>query len=68
VAVFVSDDDERAVFVRTLYTRELGREPSVQEQSMWYPDLKPGGHGADAVFATIRDSTEAQAFRAKRGW
>lgn len=65
--VFLNEDDEKRCFIRVIFNRELGREPaSAQEQNMWATAL--GTKGADAVLAEIRDSQEAQNFRARRGW
>ena len=64
--VFLNDDDEKRTFVRVLFNREVGREPSAQEQSDRAAEL--GVKGADLVLAELRDSQEAQDFRAKRGW
>lgn len=66
MGVFLNPTDEQRFFVRTLFNRELGREPTVDEQSARVQQLV--GAGADVVLAELRDSAEAQEFRDKRGW
>jgi hypothetical protein len=64
--VFLSDADGDAWFVRKCFNDELGREPTAAEQAGWV--AYKTAHGADLTLAGIRDSTEAQNFRKRRGW
>lgn len=66
MSAFPNDTDARMFLVRTLFNRELGREPTAAEQTARVAQIP--AQGADLVLAQIRDSPEAQAFRAKRGW
>lgn len=66
MSVFLNDDDERRFWVRLAFNRELGREPSAQEQQDRAAELQM--KGADLVLAELRDSGEAQQFRQRRGW
>lgn len=67
MAVFLNSQDEQRCLIRTWFNRELGREPSTpDEQNAWVATLV--SKGADLTLAGLRDSAEAVAFRAKRGW
>lgn len=64
--IFANDDDADRWFVRQTFNEELGREPTAEDQTNWVQFKR--ANGADLTLAGIRDSEEAQAFRAKRGW
>lgn len=68
MSVFLNDNDEHRSAIRIVYNRELGREPSNSDVDFWlYCSAQPNV-GFDGMLAGIRDSKEAQSFRAKRGW
>ncbi len=62
-----SDDDARRALIRQWFWAYLGRGfKDAGEQNWHLENFK--GKGADIALAIISDSTEAQAFRTKRGW
>jgi len=67
VGLFVDANDSRETLIRTWFDRFFDREPSGAELQARMAELANGGRVA-TMFAELRDSPEAQAFRAKRGW